>query len=149
MKIQLERKLQPCRDKLRCTVCQQIFVVGQIRSLLYQDSGLLQGDVCSTCTKLSAKDFKESMVLHARILLQQGNLHDAQTMTLHEQALELLAIAKEPMKFPSFWQQLVMHLDVLAQDTQELEAARLGLYGNHSLPRSHPRLFLEDDRSQN
>jgi hypothetical protein len=145
MKIQLERKLHPCQDKLRCTVCQQIFVVGQIRSLLYQDSGLLQGDVCPTCAKLSAQDFKETMVLHARILLQQGNPGDSQTITLHERALELLEIAKEPIKFPSFWQQVLMQIDVLAQDTQELEADKFGLHNNRSTPRSHPGLFFEDN----
>ncbi|MBW4470886.1 MAG: hypothetical protein KME45_10865 [Stenomitos rutilans HA7619-LM2] len=148
MKIQLERKLYPCRDNLRCTVCQQVFHVAPIRSLLYQDNGLLQGDVCSTCAKLPATEFKQRMVLNARILLQQESVQDAQTVTLHVQALELLDVAKESIKFPSFWQQWLMQLDVFAQDTQELEAARFGLQEYPYSWRSHPRPFLDDDRAQ-
>lgn len=149
MRIQLERKRYPCRDTLRCTVCQQMFHVGQIRSLLHQDSGLLQGDVCPACARLTATDFKQKMVLNARILLQKESLHDAQTMTLHARTLELLEAAKEPIKFPSFWQQWLMQLDVFAQDTQELEAARFGLH-DHAHPwRSQPHPFLDDDRTQN
>lgn len=145
MRIQLERKLYPCRDNLRCTVCQQVFHVEPIRSLLYQDSGLLQGDVCPNCARLPATEFKQRMVLNARILLQQESLQDSQTMTLHARALELLEVAKEPIKFPPFWQQWLMQLGVFAQDTQELEAARLGL---HEHPwRSHPYSFLEDDQT--
>ena len=89
------------------------------------------------------------MVLHARILLQQGNPGDAQTITLHERALELLEVVKEPIKFPSFWQQVLMQIDLLAQNTQELEVDRCGLHSNHSTPRSHPRPFSEGDCSQN
>lgn len=149
MKIQLERKLYPCRDNLRCTVCQQVFHVLPIRSLLYQDNGLLQGDVCPTCAKLPAAEFKQRMALKARILLQQESAQDAQTMTLQARALELLTVAKEPIKFPSFWQQWLMQLDVFAQDTQELEAARFGFHEHPPSWRSHPRPFLDDDRAQN
>ena len=149
MKIQLERKLYPCRDNLHCTVCQQMFSVGQIRSLLHRDSGFLQGDICPKCAKLTAKDFKQKMVLNARILLQQANLQDSQTITLHEQALELLETSKEDVKFPTFWQRWLMQLDVLAQDTQELEAARLGLHSDDDRQRLQRRLFADDDRSQN
>lgn len=80
--------------------------------------------------------------------MQKESAQDAQTMTLQARALELLNAAKEPIKFPSFWQQWLMHLDVLAQDTQELEASRFGLHEHSHLWRSHPRPFLDDDRAQ-
>lgn len=149
MKIQLERKLYPCRDKLHCTVCQQMFNVGQIRSLLHRDSGFLQGDICPKCAKLTAQDFKQKMVLNARILLHQANLRESQTITLHEQALELLETSKENVKFPTFWQHLLMQVDVLAQDTQELEAAKFGLQSGSDRQRLQRRLFLDDDHAQN
>ena len=123
--------------------------MGEIRSLLYRDSGFLQGDVCPNCAKLTAKDFKQKMILNARILLQQANLQDSQTITLHEQALELLETSKEDVKFPTFWQRLVMQIGVLAQDTQALEAARLGLDSDDDRQRLQRCLFHDDARSQN
>jgi hypothetical protein len=89
------------------------------------------------------------MVLNARILLQKESAQDAQTMTLHARALELLEVAKEPIKFPNFWQQWLMQLDVLAQDTQDLEAARLGSHDRTHLWRSPRHPFLNDDHTQN
>jgi len=149
MKIQLGRKLYPCQDKLHCTVCQQLFNVGQIRSLLYRDSGFLQGDVCPACAKLTAHDFKQKMILNARILLQRANMQESQTITLHEQALELLETSKENIKFPTVWQRLWMELDVLAQDTQALEEARLGLQSTSDRQRLQRHLLLDDDHAQN
>lgn len=149
MRIQLERKRYPCRDKLRCTICLQLFEVGQMRSLLYQDCGLLQGDVCPHCAKLDAESFKQKMVLNARILLQQTASQHSQTVTLHTQALELLAVSKEDIKFPGVWQQAMTKLKALVEDTQELEAARLRLHEFDYHSQMLPRPRLDDDRTNN
>ncbi len=149
MRIQLERKRYPYRDKLRCIVCQQLFEVGQMRSLLYQDCGLLQGDVCPHCTKLDAESFKQKMVLNARILLQQTASQHSQTMTLHTQALELLAVSKEAIQFPTVWQQTMTKLKALVEDTQELETTRLRLHEFDYHSQTLPRPILDDDRANN
>jgi hypothetical protein len=59
MKIQLERTLSTCPSQLTCVACSQSFKVGKIRSLLYDRTNLIQGDLCPSC--VSAKDLQQKL----------------------------------------------------------------------------------------
>ncbi len=59
MKIQLERRLLTCPPQLKCVACAQPFDVENIRSILYDRAGLIQGDLCHTCR--SAKDLPKKL----------------------------------------------------------------------------------------
>ncbi|HTL89048.1 MAG TPA: hypothetical protein VL134_06590 [Leptolyngbya sp.] len=59
MKIYLERTLSTCPTQLKCVACTQPFEVEKIRSILYDRTGLIQGDLCPTCR--SAPDLQEKL----------------------------------------------------------------------------------------
>jgi hypothetical protein len=127
MRIQLERKLALCPDRLRCTVCHQAFRARRIRSLLYSDRGLLQGDVCHTCLRLETTEFKQTISLNAQLAVVQSGPRDPQAQQQQQQAQELLLLVSEPVRFPSPLQWLVQWVALLCHESQELEAARLGM----------------------
>lgn len=127
MKIKLERKLTSCPERLRCIVCSQVFELGKIRTLLYNDRGLIQGDICLECMKLKADQIKQKLREQALVLMEQTELCSSPTRFPHELALELLDSSTEDIKFPTFYQRLIVKISSLSPETQELEATRLGL----------------------
>jgi hypothetical protein len=127
MRIQLERKLALCPDRLRCAVCHQSFRPRRLRSLLYSDGGLLQGDVCQGCLRLETAEFKQTISLNAQLAVVQSGPADALTQKHQQQAQELLAVVRENIHFPSPLQWLVQWVALLCHESQELEATRLGL----------------------
>lgn len=72
MKIQLERTLSTCPSHIKCVACSQPFEVGKIRSLLYDRSGLIQGDLCPDCAK--AKNLPEK--LHTTESIHRPKFYD-------------------------------------------------------------------------
>lgn len=154
MKIVLERKLKFCPNHLRCIVCCQLFEVGRIRSILYNDQRLIQGDICSECLKLSAEEIKQNMREYAMLLMEKPELCNSPTRSHHELALELLESSTEELKLPNFFQWLIKKLQVFSQSSQELEVARWRLLkdtcGRRSRPvqqkeRSRLQIFDEDE----
>ena len=145
MKIYLERTLATCPKSLLCTTCGQLFEAGKLRALLYSDQGLLQGDVCHQCIKLKSSDLRNQMRDRASLLLQHPYDLD-HTLPAHKRALELLEAAQEEVTFPTFYQWWFKKLTVLSEESQELEAARLGLSSCYSEERSRLQKMLEDDR---
>lgn len=127
MKIQLERKSTSCPNRLTCVICRQIFAIDTIRTLLYNDKGLLQGDICRKCLKLTAKAIKQEILLSANLLSRQPNLASSRTISPPELVLELLECAVEDVKFPTFYQWLIKRIEVFSQEYQEIEAARFSL----------------------
>ncbi|MGV0025632.1 hypothetical protein [Phormidesmis priestleyi] len=125
MRICLERKLTTCPDQLVCTVCREPFFTGKIRTLLYSDRRLLQGDICSVCLKLSATGIRKKMREQASLLMQQPAACFVQTIPCHDRAIELLEASQEDVRFPTFLQWWLKKLEILSEESQELEAARL------------------------
>ena len=111
MKIQLERTLATCPSKLTCIACRQPFDVGRIRTLLCNDQGLIHGDVCPDCLKSKASGIKQQ-----------------------------LKVFTEDIKLPKFYQWWMKKLEILSQETQELENARLGLSKRCNRQRSRLRM---------
>jgi hypothetical protein len=146
MKIQLERTLTSCPNTLRCAVCSQTFEVGRIRTLLYSDRRLLQGDICPNCFKLDAKAIKLKMRQQAEHLLSQPALANSRSLAPQNLALELFEVSKEEIKFPAFYNWVAKKIEVFIQESQELEAARLGLSNCQCGRRSSLRItFMEDE----
>lgn len=120
MKIQLERKFKTCPNRLRCTVCDRLFEVGKIRTLLYSDRGFIQGDICPKCLQLKAEQIQQKLRERAMILIEEP-FCDSSMLSNHELALELLETSTENIKFPTFYQWLIKHLEILSPISQETQ----------------------------
>jgi hypothetical protein len=127
MKIKLERKLITCPNSLNCKVCHQTFEVGQLRTLLYSDRGLLIGDVCPRCMKREVPEIQRLLKQQGSLLMAPSQSRGAQTIASYQQALELLEISAEEIKFPTFYQRWLKRIEIFVQETQELETARFRL----------------------
>jgi len=107
MKIQLEHRLSSCPDKLRCTVCRQIFTVGRIRPLLVNDGARIQGDLCPECVSLPADEIRLILADQAWLMLEQPRLFQHQVESPETLALELFEASLEELKMPSLYQWLM------------------------------------------
>jgi hypothetical protein len=111
MKIHLEHRLSSCPPKLRCTVCQQVFTVGRIRSLLLNNRGLIQGDVCPDCVHLPSNEIRLLLADQARLMLEQPSLFQPQVASPEALALELFEASQEEVKFPTLYQWFVKTIE--------------------------------------
>lgn len=127
MKIQLERKLNACPDQMTCVACHETFWVRNIRTLLYSDNNLIQGDVCLECTKLSASKFQQKLRSQASRLVQVASTHPERHDMIQERAVELLETSEEEIRFPTVLQWLVKKIQIFSEESRELEKARLGM----------------------
>jgi len=145
MKIKLERTLASCPDRLRCPICSQIFDVKRIRALLYGDRSFLQGDVCPQCLKLNADAIKLKIRERAEVLLSQPVSSISRLSSPQNTGLELLELSKEDVKFPGVFSWLTKRIEIFARQSNELEAARLGLTNCKCGKRSNLRIRFEED----
>lgn len=145
MKIRLERKLVSCPHHLLCMVCGQKFEARRIRTLLYTDKGLIQGDVCPNCLKLKANGIRQKIKEQSRLLMRQAELETSGSTFARQLALELLECSGEDLRLPTFYEWLLKRIEIFSQESQELEAARLGLSNCPCGKRSHLRIVFEDD----
>ncbi len=127
MKIQLERKLSTCPDQMTCIVCHESFWVRNIRTLLYSDNNLIQGDVCFECTKLNASRFQQKLRNQANRLVQVASIHPERHDVIQARAVELLETSEEKIWFPTVLQWLSKKIQIFSEESRELEAARLGI----------------------
>jgi hypothetical protein len=146
MRIRLERKLKTCPDQLVCTVCHEPFFTGKIRTLLYNDRGFIQGDICPVCIKLKATEIRKKMREQASLLMQQPVTCVVQTLSCHDRAIELLEASQELITFPTFLHWWLKKIEILSEESQELEADRLKLKQCQHSERSRLQKMLEDDR---
>jgi hypothetical protein len=124
MKIQLERKLSACPDKMTCIVCHETFWTRNIRTLLYSSNNLLQGDVCPVCVRLRASRFQQKLRNQANRLIQESILNPARFDALQDRAIELLETSEEQISYPTVFHWFFKRLEIFAEESQELEAAR-------------------------
>jgi hypothetical protein len=125
MKIQLERKLSSCPDQMICVVCHETFWSPNIRALLYSRNNLLQGDVCSSCIKLRASRFQQKLRNQANRLIQESIVTPSKFQLLQDRAFELLETSEENITYPTMFQWIFKKLETFAEESRELEAARL------------------------
>jgi hypothetical protein len=125
MKIQLERKLSSCPERLSCVVCHEQFWVPTIRSLLYNQQNIIQGDVCSVCRELNSSSFQKKLRNQANRLIQESVLCPRKSEALRCRAVEILETSEEPLSRPTVFHWLFKRLEIMSEETQELEAARL------------------------
>lgn len=146
MKIRLDRKLPTCPNKLRCTVTNTTFEVGNIRILLYSNNGLLLGDLAPDCLKLSSSEIRSQLREQACALLQQEEPFDPDLYSSRDRALELLQAAQEDVKFPTAFDWWMKKFEIFSEESQEMEATRTGLSDYYVLERSRLQKILDDDR---
>jgi hypothetical protein len=127
MKIQLERALSSCPDQITCVVCHETFWVGNIRTLLYSNNNLIQGDVCPSCIQLTASNFQIKLRNQANRLMQESrasNITPARVQLLQDRAVEILETSEEHIAYPTVFQWFFKRLEIFAQESRELETAR-------------------------
>jgi hypothetical protein len=146
MKIQLEQKLSTCPENMTCIVCCHSFQVDNIRTLIYDNQNLIQGDICPKCLKLNSTVIQQKLRYHADYLMHESTAHPAQRNNLRERALELLAVSEESVKFPTFLQWLWKKIEIFSLETEELEAARFGLSQCDCETRSQLQNLFTDDK---
>ncbi len=138
MKIQLERKLSSCPERLTCVVCHELFWTTRIRALLRDNHGLIQGDVCSTCMKLETSDFQKALRNQANRLLHESTLDPDRADLLQARAIEILETSEERIKWPLFFHWILKQIEIFGEETLELEAARFGASSCQCNPASLP-----------
>ncbi len=144
MKIKLERKQKTCPPQLSCTVCRQRFEVRKIRTLLFNDAGLVQGDICSECRELKSSTIRAKLKEQACLLMQYPELNNSSLLSGKERALELLETSQEEVRFPTFYHWWFKEIEIFSEESQELEAARLG--SSHPLSGVRLQKMIEDDK---
>jgi hypothetical protein len=122
MKIQLEQQLPSCPRQLNCCVCGQNFTAPNIRSLLGNDAGLIQGDVCGYCLKVPAKAIKRRIVARSISLQLQADQDESRSLRLRRQAFDLLLLSQENLTLPTFYTWLRKRWEIRSQKTRKLEA---------------------------
>jgi hypothetical protein len=149
MKIQLEQQLPSCPRQLNCCVCGQNFTAPKIRSLLCNDGGLIQGDVCGHCLKVPARGIKRRIVARSISLQLQADQDEARSLQFRQQAFDLLLLSQENLTLPNFFTWLRKRWEILSEETRELETARFGLHeAVDCRKRTGLRIVLEDETSQ-
>jgi hypothetical protein len=149
MKIQLEQRLPACPEQLGCFACTQNFMTPNIRSLLCNDAGLIQGDLCGHCRKLPAKAIQRRIAARSLSLQLQADRDAAQALQLRQQAFDLLLLSQENLTLPNFYTWLRKRWEILSQETRELETARFGLHEAVGCrKRAGLRIVFEDETSQ-
>jgi hypothetical protein len=149
MKIQLEQKLPSCPQQLNCCVCAQNFTAPNIRSLLCNDAGLIQGDVCGHCLKVPARAIKRRIVARSISLQLQADQDEARSLQFRQQAFDLLLLSQENLTLPNFFTWLRKRWEILSEETRELETARFGLHeAVDCRKRTGLRIVFEDETSQ-
>ena len=143
MRIKLERKLETCPSQLSCTVCRQRFEVCKIRTLLFNDAELLQGDICSECRDLNSSAIRLKMREQASLLMQYPELNRSNLLSARERALELLETSQEEVRFPTFYHWWFKRIEVFSEES-DLESTRLKLMHNQSGVRLQK--MIEEDK---
>lgn len=124
MKILLERTPAYHPQKFSCTVCGNAIQADLRRAILYDERGLIQGDVCLQCTKLKPTELQQKLRDRAFLLLHQADEWDECSSERSDRASELFRLAQEKVERPNILQRWFRQLQLLSEATQELEAAR-------------------------
>jgi hypothetical protein len=85
---------------------------------------LILGDLCSDCKKLTPSVFKQKLRTRSSILLREAQLTDDWESPLRQLAQDLLAASQEDFKKLPFYAWWLKEMQILSEETQELEAAR-------------------------
>jgi hypothetical protein len=115
MRIRLERKLSSCPHRLRCTVCDRMFESGKVRTLLHNDEGFIQGDICPECIKLSVATVQHKLRERAMLLLEETEESGGTTLSPQARAMELLDSSTEDIKHPRFYHWWLAQLEIFSQ----------------------------------
>lgn len=90
-----------------------MFEVPRIRTLLYSDAGLIQGDTCPACNQLDEQDIQLQLREQAVLLIEQPEGNRAFMPSSPDQVLELLECSEEKLQFPTGYQWLLKRLELL------------------------------------
>jgi len=126
MKISTERTVNHHPQAFHCVACTQPFTTDLHRAIVYNDRGLIQGDICPQCSQLKASELQQKLHDRGTLLLRQSDKADKQSSELRDRAQELIQLSQESVKSPNFLQRWFKQMTMLSEETQDLEAARLG-----------------------
>jgi hypothetical protein len=145
MKIQLEHKLISCPEQLSCVVCQQQFYTPMIRSLLTNDQGLIQGDVCQACLRMPPDEIKHQLREQALQFITHRRSRSATALAAQEFALDLLRASNEPFRLPGWWPWLQIRLQALLSMPEESQLNNFKLSEAAWSQRSRLQMIFDQD----
>jgi len=157
MRIRLERKLSSCPHHLRCTVCDRMFESGKVRTLLNNDEGFIQGDICLECMKLSVETVQHKIRERAMLLLEETDDTGGTTFSPQARAMELLDCSTENIKYPQFYHWWLVQLEIFSRTSsaaKNVTATESWDYRGRSRKvqdrnwRERLRTFFEKDESE-
>lgn len=119
MRIRLERKLSSCPHHLRCAVCDRMFESGKVRTLLHNDEGFIQGDICLECIKLSVETVQHKIRERAMLLLEETDDSSCTTFSPQARAIELLDCSTENVKYPQFYHWWLAQLEIFSHTSSD------------------------------
>ena len=157
MRIRLERKLSSCPHHLRCSVCDRMFESGKVRTLLHNDEGFIQGDICPECMKLSVETIQHNIRERAMLLLEETDDSGGTTFSPQARAMELLDCSTENVKYPQFYHWWLVQLEIFSRTSsaaKNVTATENWNYRERSRKaqernwRERLRTFFEKDESE-
>ena len=157
MRIRLERKLSSCPHHLRCSVCDRMFESGKVRTLLHNDEGFIQGDICPECMKLSVEAIQHNIRERAMLLLEETDDSGGTTFSPQARAMELLDCSTENVKYPQFYHWWLVQLEIFSRTSsaaKNVTATENWNYRERSRKaqernwRERLRTFFEKDESE-
>ncbi|WP_146149863.1 hypothetical protein [Chroococcidiopsis sp. CCALA 051] len=119
MRIRLERKLSSCPHHLCCTVCDRMFESGRVRTLLHNDEGFIQGDICPECMRLSVETIQHKIRERAMLLLEETDDSSNTTFSPQARAMELLDCSTENVKYPQFYDWWLVQLEIFSRKSSD------------------------------
>ena len=157
MRIRLERKLSSCPHRLRCVVCDRMFESGKVRTLLHNDEGFIQGDICSECMKLSVETIQHRIRERAMLLLEETDDSGGTTFSPQARAMELLDCSTEKVKYPQLYHWWLAQLEIFSR-TSDVKNVRPAIENWQCRGQSRKaqerswrerlRIFFEKDESE-
>ncbi|OWY69185.1 hypothetical protein B7486_21795 [cyanobacterium TDX16] len=134
-----------------------MFESGRVRTLLHNDEGFIQGDICPECMRLSVETIQHKIRERAMLLLEETDDSGNTTFSPQARAMELLDCSTENVKYPQFYHWWLVQLEIFSRKSSDARNVT-GIENWEYKGRSHKvqdrswrerlRTFFEKDESE-
>ncbi|PSB41380.1 hypothetical protein DSM107010_02610 [Chroococcidiopsis cubana SAG 39.79] len=96
-----------------------MFESGRVRTLLHNDEGFIQGDICPECMRLSVETIQHKIRERAMLLLEETDDSSNTTFSPQARAMELLDCSTENVKYPQFYHWWLVQLEIFSRKSSD------------------------------
>jgi hypothetical protein len=96
-----------------------MFESGKVRTLLHNDEGFIQGDICLKCMKLSVETVQHKIRERAMLLLEETDDSGGTTFSPQSRAMELLDCSTENVKYPQFYHWWLVQIEICSRTSSD------------------------------